>query len=143
MKEFLAFIKVTIHALVISITCVLISIDWLASFQRWTNLIGFSEFHIVHFLQLLAGLSLTDKSHFAGNQKLWILQHVLIPRTQWPLLIYEIPISLAFKLGQKVCLHSQVVASPSLNIKSLFVFFSISMSIAYKQPIISAKSFKN
>ena len=35
-------------------------------------------------------------------QKLWILQHLLIPRIQWPLLIYEIPISLAFKLEQKV-----------------------------------------
>ena len=93
--------------------------------------------------KLLAGLSVTDKSHFPRTQKLWILQHLLIPRIQWPLLIYEIPISLAFKLEQKVCLHSKVVTSPSLNIKSLFLFFSISMSIANKEPIISAKSFKN
>ena len=93
--------------------------------------------------KLLAGLSVIDKSHFTGMQKLWILQHLLIPRIQWPLLIYEIPISLAFKLEQKVCLHSKVVTSPSLNIKSLFLFFSISMSIANKEPIISAKSFKN
>ena len=52
--------------------------------------------------KLLAGLSVIDKSHFTGTQKLWILQHLLIPRIQWPLLIYEIPISLAFKLEQKV-----------------------------------------
>ena len=52
--------------------------------------------------KLLAGLSVIDKSHFTGTQTLWILQHVLIPRIQWPLLIYEIPISLAFKLEQKV-----------------------------------------
>ena len=52
--------------------------------------------------KLLAGLSVIDKSHFTGMQKLWILQHLLIPRIQWPLLIYEIPISLAFKLEQKV-----------------------------------------
>ena len=70
--------------------------------------------------KLLAGLSVIDKSHFTGTQKLWILQHLLIPRIQWPLLIYEIPISLAFKLEQKVCLHSKVVTSPSLNIKSFY-----------------------
>ena len=85
--------------------------------------------------KLLAGLSVIDKSHFTGTQKLWILQHLLIPRIQWPLLIYEIPISLAFKLEQKVsvfirkwlhlhhstsslCFYSSVSPS-SLPIKSL------------------------
>ena len=52
--------------------------------------------------KLLAGLKTIDRSHFTGIQKLWILQHLLIPRNQWPLLIYEVPISLAFKLEQKV-----------------------------------------
>ena len=52
--------------------------------------------------KLLAGLSVIDRSHFTGTQKLWILQHLLIPRIQWPLLIDEIPISLAFELDQKV-----------------------------------------
>ena len=52
--------------------------------------------------KLLAGLSVIDRSHFTGTQKLWILQHLLIPEIQWPLLIHEIPISLAFKLEQKV-----------------------------------------
>ena len=51
--------------------------------------------------KLLSGLSVIDKSHFTGTQKLCIL-HLLIPRIQWPVLIYEIPISLAFKLEQKV-----------------------------------------
>ena len=68
-------------------------------------------------------------------QKLWILQHLLIPRIQWALLIYEIPISLAFKLEQKVfifihkwlhlhhstsslCFYSSVSRCP-LPIKSL------------------------
>ena len=32
--------------------------------------------------KLLAGLSVTDKSHFPRTQKLWILQHLLIPRIQ-------------------------------------------------------------
>ena len=52
--------------------------------------------------KLLAGLRTIDKCHFTGSQKLWILQHLLIPRIQWPLLIYEVSISLAFKLEQKV-----------------------------------------
>ena len=52
--------------------------------------------------KLLAGLATIDRSHFTGTQKLWILQHLLIPRIQWSLLIYEVPISLAFKLKQKV-----------------------------------------
>ena len=54
----------------------------------------------------LAGLTTIDRSRFTGTEKLWILQHLLVPRIQWPLLIYEVPISLAFKLEQKVCLHS-------------------------------------
>ena len=57
--------------------------------------------------KLLAGLSVIGQSHFTGTQKLWILQHLLIPRIQWPLLIYEIPISLAFKLEQKVSVFIQ------------------------------------
>ena len=52
--------------------------------------------------KLLERSSVIDRSHFTGTQKLWILQHLLIPRIQWPLLIYEIPFSLAFKLEQKV-----------------------------------------
>ena len=52
--------------------------------------------------KLLAGLSVIDKSHFTGTQNLWILQHLLIPRIQCPLPIYEISIFLPFKLKQKV-----------------------------------------
>ena len=85
--------------------------------------------------KLLAGLSVIDKSRFTGTEKLWILQHLLIPRIQWPLQIYEIPISLAFKLEQEVsvfirkwlhlhhstsslCFYSSVSPCP-LPIKSL------------------------
>ena len=39
--------------------------------------------------KLLAELSVIDKSHFTGMQKLWILQRLLIPKIQWSLLIYE------------------------------------------------------
>ena len=51
--------------------------------------------------KLLGELITTDRS-FYWYWKTWILQHVLIHRTQWPLLIYEVPTSLAFKLEQNV-----------------------------------------
>ena len=47
-KQFLAFIKPTVHPFVISVTCAWFSVDWLTNFQRWENLIGFFEFHIAH-----------------------------------------------------------------------------------------------
>ena len=37
--------------------------------------------------KLLDGLNIIDTSHFTGSQKLWFLQHLLIPRIQWPILI--------------------------------------------------------
>ena len=52
--------------------------------------------------ELTHKLSVIGKSHFTGTQKLSILQHLLILRIQWPLLIYKIQISIAFKLEQKV-----------------------------------------
>ena len=39
--------------------------------------------------KFLAGLSVIEKSHFTGTQKLWTLPHLLISRIQW-LLIYKI-----------------------------------------------------
>ena len=48
------------------------------------------------------GLDIIDKSPFKGPQKLWILQHLLIPRIQWPLLIYEVSMSTATRLEQKI-----------------------------------------
>ena len=51
--------------------------------------------------KLLDGLNIIDTSHLTGSQKLWFLQNLLIPRIQWPILIYEVPISLALKLEQK------------------------------------------
>ena len=57
--------------------------------------------------KLLDGLNIIDTSHFTGSQKLWFLQHLLIPRIQWPILIYEVPISLALKLEQKASLTAK------------------------------------
>ena len=81
------------------------------------------------------GLSLIDRSFHRGVHKVWILQHFLVPRLRWPLLIYEIPISRIIRIEQKIscfirkwlklhnsttniCLYSSVSPCP-LPIKSL------------------------
>ena len=51
---------------------------------------------------LTKGLDLISNSGHRAVQKLWILQHILIPCLRWPLLIYEIPISVVTKLEQKI-----------------------------------------
>ena len=43
--------------------------------------------------EVLSCLKLIDKSSHKGIDKVWILQNMLIPRLRWPLLIYEISIS--------------------------------------------------
>ena len=76
-----------------------------------------------------------DKSFHRGIHKVWILQHLFIPRLRWPLLIYEISISVVLQLEQKIscllrkwlklhhsttniCLYSSISPCP-LPIKSL------------------------
>lgn len=41
--------------------------------------------------KLSDGLLLIDKSFLSKSAKLWVLQHLLIPRIKWHLMIYEIP----------------------------------------------------
>ena len=53
-------------------------------------------------LALNKGLDLISNSGHHVVQKLWILQHLLVPRLRWSLLIYEIPISVMTKLEQKI-----------------------------------------
>ena len=53
-------------------------------------------------LALTKGLSLISNSGHPAVQKLWILQHLLVPRLRWLLLIYQIPISVVTKLEQKI-----------------------------------------
>ena len=85
--------------------------------------------------QVFHGLDLIDKSFHRGIHKVWILQHLFIPRLRWPLLIDEISISVVLKLEQKIscllrkwlklhhsttniCLYSSISPCP-LPIKSL------------------------
>ena len=52
--------------------------------------------------KLSKGLDMIHKSPHTSSQKLWILQHLLIPRIQWPLMIYDISASVALSLEQTV-----------------------------------------
>ena len=76
--------------------------------------------------KLLDGLNIIDTSHFTGSQKLWFLQHLLIPCIQCPILIYEVPISLAFKVEQKGSVHIQKWLKLYKSITSLSFYSSAS-----------------
>ena len=76
--------------------------------------------------KLLDGLNIIDTSHFTGSQKLWFLQHLLIPCIQWPILIYEVPISLAFKIEQKASVHIRKWLKLHKSITSLSFYSSAS-----------------
>ena len=55
--------------------------------------------------RVLDGLELINKSFHRGIHKVWILQHLFIPRLRWPLLIYEISVSVVLQLEQKISSH--------------------------------------
>ena len=74
--------------------------------------------------KLSDGLKIIDKSYFKGPQKMWILQHLLIPRIQWPLLVYKVSISIATCLEQKV---SRFIRK-WLHLQFLCVFFTMSFT---------------
>ena len=76
--------------------------------------------------KLLDGLNIIDSSHFTGSQKLWFLQHLLIPCIQWPILIYEVPISLVSKLEQKASVYIQKWLKLHKSITSLLFYSSAS-----------------
>ena len=48
------------------------------------------------------GLALIDKSFYRGVQKFWILQHLLVHRLYWPLLLYAV-----LRLEQKISCYIQ------------------------------------
>ena len=63
-----------------------------------------SDKHFVerYVTEVLSGLKLIDKSSHKGIHNVWILQNMLIPRFRWPLLIYEISISVVNCLEHKI-----------------------------------------
>ena len=55
------------------------------------------------------------------------MQHLLIPRIQWALLIYEIPMTLAFKLEQKVSVFIRKWLHLHHSTSSLCFYSSVSL----------------
>ena len=58
--------------------------------------------HMIFWTNNLSGLKLIDKSSHKGINKVWILQNILILRLRWPLLIYEISISVVNCIEHKI-----------------------------------------
>ena len=76
--------------------------------------------------KLLDGLNIIDASNFTASQKLWFLEHLVIPRIQWTILIYEVPISLVFRLEQKPSVYIQKWVRLHKSIASLLFYSSAS-----------------
>ena len=87
--------------------------------------------------KLLDGLNIIDTSHIKGSQNMWFLQHLLIPRIQWPILIYEVPISLAFKLEQKASVYIQKWLKLHKSITTLSFYSSASPCLLHVRSLKS------
>ena len=82
---------------------------------------------IVSFKEKVSrGLDLIDKSTHRGTHKVWILQNLFIPRIRWPLLIYEISISVALSIEQHISslLRKWLGLHPSIRIIYLYITLS-------------------
>ena len=68
------------------------------------------------------GLVSIDKSFHRGIHKLWILQHLLIPRLRWPISIYEVSPSTVLKLEQKISTYARkwLKLRPSISTLCLY-----------------------
>ena len=116
-KESLAFIKITLHAVVISITCALFNVDRLANFQRWGNLTGFLEFHIAFseifltaFEQFfnLSLIKLCSASAIKNKRCLFVVSKIYIIRSNRrtpEFIIYQLWTSYKIFLSLKYLFH--------------------------------------
>ena len=76
--------------------------------------------------QKLLGLKTIHKSPFTGSQKIWILQHLLVPKVQWALLIYEMSMSCATILEKKVSVYIRKWLNVHPSITDISLYSSIS-----------------
>ena len=94
--------------------------------------------------KLFEGLKIVDKSSFKGTQKLWILQHHLrIPRVQWTLMIYEVPMTFALKLEQKISTLIRKWLKLHHSTSNLGFYSSSSPLPVKSQPYINLKVWEN
>ena len=105
-------------------------------------------------LKLMDGLRTIDRSNLLGSMKVWTLQHLLIPKVQWQLMLYDISLTWVEKLERTVskyirkwlgvsrnltgvALYSRDVPSP-FKITSLSSVFKTTKTNAYLQLCHSA-----
>ena len=91
--------------------------------------------------KLVLGLNIINKSSFKGTQKLWILQHLLISRIQWSLLIYEISISRATFLEKKISKFIRKWLNIHSSTTDMSLFFDFFMPFTYKKLNIYSQIF--
>ena len=66
-----------------------------------------------------------DKSFHRGIHKLWILQHLLIPRLRWPISIYEVAPSTVLSLEQKISTYVRKWLKLNKKITTLSLYSNI------------------
>ena len=71
-------------------------------------------------------LKTISKSFFTGAQKLWFLQHLVIPRIQWSLLIYEVSISCALSLEKSISIYIRKWLKIHPSITNLSIYSPVS-----------------
>ena len=76
--------------------------------------------------KLVLDLNTVNKSSYEGIQKLWILQHLLILRVQWSLLIYKISISRTLFMEKKVSKYIKKRLNIHSSTRDLSFYSSIS-----------------
>jgi len=75
--------------------------------------------------KLEEGLRAINKSQLRGASKLWILSNLLLQRIRWPLMIYEVSISVAMVLEKKVSVFIRRWLRLSPKITSLALYSKI------------------
>ena len=76
--------------------------------------------------QIIDSLKAIDSSAHRGIHKVWFLHHILIPRARWPLLIYEVSLSVVFKLEQKISVYIRKWLKLHNSITNVALYSSIS-----------------
>ena len=78
---------------------------------------------ILHCNQALVSI---NKSFHHGIHKLWILQHLLIPRLRWPISIYEVSPSTILTLEQKISTYTRKWLKLNKKISNLSLYSNTS-----------------
>ena len=67
-------------------------------------------------------LMMIEDTGLPGKFKVWIVEHGLIPRLAWPMLMYEISGTTMQRIGRRItrCIRKWIGASPNLSAACLY-----------------------